>query len=69
MPLRRGGEEAAHGSGPGGEEPDRTPPVVPAMYDGRCSECGEEFDEGDLIQADQHGGWRSECCIPQEEMP
>jgi hypothetical protein len=42
------------------DEPE--PPAFPARYSGECSECGDEFDEGELIRADQCGGWSHALC-------
>lgn len=38
------------------------PPVVPAMYPGRCALCGAEFDTGDEIRMSDSGWAAVECC-------
>lgn len=32
-----------------------------ANYPGRCSECGERYEEGDRIRADGEGGYECDC--------
>lgn len=33
-----------------------------AQYPGECSECGDPFDEGDIIRADGEGGYEMRYC-------
>ena len=38
-------------------------PTLAAGYAGVCSGCGDEFDQGETIQADGQGGWvLTVCC-------
>jgi hypothetical protein len=56
----------------------RVPQVVPgnpalygpwfiAAYDGDCSGCGADFEDGDEIRADGEGGWLARCCGADDE--
>lgn len=38
------------------------PPTFPAAYPGDCSECGDGFDQGELIRADRSGDWCHAWC-------
>lgn len=38
------------------------PKWVEARFPGRCSECDEWFEPRAMIQSDEVGGWRGECC-------
>lgn len=42
------------------------PPAFPAAYPGDCSECGDEFDQGDMIRADGSGDWCHALCPAPE---
>jgi hypothetical protein len=44
------------------EEKAERGPWFRAAYPGRCSECGEEFEEGTDIRADGKGGYLAEAC-------
>jgi predicted nucleic acid-binding Zn ribbon protein len=33
-----------------------------ARYDGKCSDCGEQFESGQKIRSDGDGGWLCEDC-------
>lgn len=45
------------------EEPaEPEAPWFVAAYDGDCSGCGQEFQEGDEIRADGFGGYEARCC-------
>ena len=37
-------------------------PWFEARFPGRCSRCATEFEPGDRIRADGHGGYLAECC-------
>lgn len=38
------------------------PPVILAAFPGACTGCAWEFDEGDPIRSDGHGGWEHDEC-------
>lgn len=37
-----------------------------ANYDGDCSVCGEDFEQGDDIRADGSGGWQGRYCCAED---
>lgn len=39
-----------------------------SKYHGTCSNCFDDFDEGDEIRADGQGGWEArQCCGDDHE--
>lgn len=48
--------------------------TIPARYSGTCSECGERWQPGDLIRADEHPlgklpVWQHAVCPESVEKP
>lgn len=47
--------------------PDDEPPLIVAVFNGKCSTCGDRISIGDTIRANGHGGWECQDCIADDQ--